>query len=492
MCVCLTSLTIKNSNMHTTYAIVIGVLSTLCYYFSMTRAFAFMHSQSPSFNGKNSRQKKKSANALRALPELIVFDLDNTLWSPELYQLRKLQRSNMYPIAHKDVKLFPAAWNVIQHIRADPDGNFVNTKFAVASRTKSVDWAHDLLKQFELEDFFHYVEIFPGDKKQHFYNLKRQSGVDFDRMLFFDDSRDGKFGNCEPVSELGVLSVHCPDGIQKESIFYNALTHFKDWYTTHRSPNTIIEKDGSISMNKPHVQNRYKGVVKMVNKEKQYGFINYFGDNSRNRDLFFHFSALKLSNKVIQVGDALSFTIARDSRTGKHAAIDIKVMGDCSGSNNVIIFPAFSMNMPFAALLANGYKTIETRNGTMFTRYTEGTKMLLHVGQRKYPDGNRHVDVMKSDGLDDQEILQLKSLPDGYEKGMLVAILELGKTYETTLDQRCDPKFQRSVVALGTDSGMRATEIKRVQYLKYGVKMPGQSGVFNVEIDVNAIPEEWL
>jgi hypothetical protein len=39
---------------------------------------------------------------------------------------------------------------------------------------------------------------------------------------------------------------------------------------------------------------------------------------------------------------------------------------------------------------------------------------------------------------------------------------------------------------------MRATEIKRVQYLKYGVKMPGQSGVFNVEIDVNAIPEEWL
>jgi len=40
----------------------------------------------------------------------------------------------------------------------------------------------------------------------------------------------------------------------------------------------------------------------------------------------------------------------------------------------------FSMNMPFAALLANGYKTLETRNGTKFTTYPEGTRMLLHVG----------------------------------------------------------------------------------------------------------------
>ncbi|KAL7540257.1 hypothetical protein ACHAXR_009978 [Thalassiosira sp. AJA248-18] len=57
--------------------------------------------------------------------------------------------------------------------------------------------------------------------------------------------------------------------------------------------------------------------------------------------------------------------------------------------------------LPSAALLSNGYKTLETRNGTMFTPYPEGTKMLLHVGQRIYPDGNRHIDVMKSGDLDD-------------------------------------------------------------------------------------------
>jgi HAD-superfamily phosphatase, subfamily IIIC len=479
--------------------LVVGVLHTLCFYFHVNRALAFMCPQSLSFHRKNNRKQNRSAeNTLQALPELIVFDLDNTLWSPELYQLRKLQKNNVYPIAHEDVKLFPAAWDVINHIRKDPLGIFVNTKFAVASRTKSVDWAQDLLKQFELEDFFHYVEIFPGDKKRHFNNLKRRSGIDFDRMLFFDDSRDGKFGNCEPVSQLGVLSVHCPDGIHKESIFHDALNHYKNWYTGHRSPNTIVEEDGKLTTNRQIIQNRYDGIVKMINKEKKYGFIGgYSCDSGRKSDIFFHFSAINSSNKAttgsVQVGDALSFTISTDSRTGKLAATDIDVMDESSGGNtNVIKYPAFSMNMPFAALLANGYKTIETRNGTMFTRYPEGTKMLLHVGRRNYPDGNRHVDVMKSGGLDDQEILKMKSLPDGYAKGMLVAILEIGKTYETTLEQRCDPTFQRSVVALGEDSGVRATEIRRVQYLKHGVKIPGQSGVFNVELDKNAIPEEWL
>ena len=32
-------------------------------------------------------------------------------------------------------------------------------------------------------------------------------------MLFFDDAKAGKYGNCEPVSKLGVMSAHCPDGL---------------------------------------------------------------------------------------------------------------------------------------------------------------------------------------------------------------------------------------------------------------------------------------
>ena len=429
-----------------------------------------------------------TSTALNTIPSLIVFDLDNTLWTPELYQLRKLQRNNQYPVAHKDVSLFPAARDIIHAIKNDPDDSFANTKFAIASRTKSVDWAHDLLEQFELKDLFHFVEIFPGDKKQHFKNLKDRSGVDYHDMLFFDDSRDGRFGNCEPVSSLGVLSVHCPNGIYEEMIWTRALEHYKDW-SSHKTPNTIVEWDHSITTKKGADPNeRHKGEVKFVNYEKRFGFIRY----GNSKDMFFHFSALPYGEEV-EVGDELTFAITADSIKGKDAATNIELSNkDSKDDDSTVEMRVFSMNLPFAALLANGYKTLETRNGTMFTPYPEGTKMLLHVGQRIYPDGDRHIDVMKSGDLDDDEIKSLKSLPSGFNKGMAVAIVELGKTFETTLEQRCDPDFQRAVAAFGADSGMRATEIKRVEYLKRGVKVSGRGGVFKSRIDKEVIPDGWL
>jgi len=429
-----------------------------------------------------------SSTTLHSLPSLVVFDLDNTLWTPELYQLRKIAQTNKYPVAHRDVTLFPAVQSLIRQIKNDREGRFANTKFAIASRTKSVDWAHDLLEQFEMKELFDCVEIFPGDKKQHFSNLKRNTGIDYGDMIFFDDARDGRYGNCEPVSHMGVLSVHCPNGICDEEIWTNALEHYKEW-SSHKTPGTIIEWDFSITTSKVADPNeRHKGEIKYINREKRFGFIQYGGRGTR--DVFFHFSALQ--GEEVDEGDELTFTISTDSRSGKEAAANIETTKKDMDDSDYVNMRVFSMNLPFAALLSNGYKTLETRNGTMFTPYPEGTKMLLHVGQRTYPDGNRHIDVMKSGGLDDDEIQQLKSLPSGFTKGMAVAIVELGKTYETTLEQRCDPDFQRAVAAFGQDSGMRATEIKRVEYLKRGVKVSGKGGCFKTKIHRDIIPDGWL
>jgi magnesium-dependent phosphatase 1 len=422
--------------------------------------------------------------AVGAVPSLVVFDLDNTLWTPELYQLRNVERTNRLPVAHVDVRLFPAAKDIIQQIR---DGNFPNTKFAIASRTKSVDWAHHLLDQFELREIFDYVEIFPGDKRRHFSNLRDTSGYEYCEMIFFDDNRDGKFGNCEPVSTLGVLSVHCPNGLSDYSIWTNALSHYRDW-SSHKTPGTIVEWDNSITIIETTDPNeRISGRVKYINREKRFGFIQPSG--RQRSDVFFHFSALPVGSDV-EEGDEITFITSTDSRRGKVAAGNIELPK--KDVDNCVNMRVFSMNMPFAALLSNGYKTIETRNGTMFTPYPEGTRMLLHVGQRTYPDRNRHIDVMKSGGLDEGVIQTLKSLPPGFSKGMAVAIVELGKTYDTTLEQRCDPDFQRAVAAFGIDSGMRATDIKRVEYLKRGVEIPARGGVFKVNIDRDVIPDGWL
>mmetsp|Transcript_9415 Transcript_9415/g.14469 ORF Transcript_9415/g.14469 Transcript_9415/m.14469 type:complete len:408 (+) Transcript_9415:248-1471(+) len=403
------------------------------------------------------------------------------------------------PVAGKDVELFPAAKRVIESIRSSPDV-WQNTSFAIASRTKSGPWAEDLLEQFGIHDFFDHTEIFPGDKKAHFQSLQQKSGIPYNEMLFFDDNRDGRYGNCVPVSELGVLSVHCPGGIHTEDVFHTGVNKFAEW---SGKPNTIVEWDGSVSQLSSSSTTTtgggklQEGTVKKVLTDKRYGFIRY--GNRGTRDLFFHFNNLPRGADSVEVGDKLRFVVADDPKNGKKMATNIQKLSSSSASSthqddddaNTVNMRVFSMNLPFAALLANGYKTLETRNGTMFTTYPEGTQMLLHVGRRTYPDGDRHLDVMRSGGLSDDEIAELKSLPSGFSRGMAVAILEIGRTLDTTLEERCDPDFQRKVGAFGADSGRRATEIRRVAYLKKGVRVSGQGGVFKARIDKSVIPDGW-
>ena len=426
-------------------------------------------------------QQKRQGIGLSSLPKLIVFDLDNTLWTPALYQLRKKKEKNFSPRAGDDVKLMDGSKEILEHFV--PKLQEQGVQFAVASRTKSVEWAYTLLKQFGIQEMMNYVEIFPGTKRKHFKNMRRTSGIEYDSMLFFDDARDGKFGNCEPISKMGVLSVHCPNGLDSVETFTTGLERYKEW---DKSSHMIVESDGTMTNVASVNAVCQKGVVRKVNEYKQYGFIRFRRGNSR--DIFFPFRNLAGNTTPIE-GQKVSFDIQLDPKSGKKMAGNV-VLED-SNSEGTVTMRCFSMNQPFASLLMNGYKTLETRNGTMFSQYVEGTQLLLHIGRRNYPDGGKHIEVMKSDGLNDDEIAALKTLPQGYGRGNVVAIVEIGRTYEVGLEDRSDPDFQRKAVAYGEDSGKMVTEIRRVMGLKRPVKLPGQSGVFNVQINPEVIPDGW-
>ena len=80
------------------------------------------------------------------------------------------------------------------------------------------------------------------------------------------------------------------------------------------------------------------------------------------------------------------------------------------------------------------HKTIESRNHTMFVPHAPGTQMVLHVGQRTYPDGGKHRELMRRHGdgdgatMSDAEIARLTSLPPQFARGNLVALVTLGET----------------------------------------------------------------
>ena len=133
------------------------------------------------------------------------------------------------------------------------------------------------------------------------------------------------------------------------------------------------------------------------------------------------------------VGLDVTVTIARDRR-GRLECTSVRLSGGGSTDDSLadgVMLRCFSMNMPFAGLLARGVKSIESRNGTMFEGVGEGSIALLHVGKRTYPDGGKHRQILGRgilgeaaiDGkpLDEAEIDELTSLPRGFERGQVSA-----------------------------------------------------------------------
>ena len=162
----------------------------------------------------------------------------------------------------------------------------------------------------------------------------------------------------------------------------------------------------------------------------------------------------------------------------------------------MVSMKAFSMNMPFAGLIAHGEKTLETRNHTMFEG-TEGQRMALHVGQRTYPDGGKHKEILREgapgisglEGMDDATIARVTSLPKGMSRGQVVAIVTLGKTTFVPVEaERSTPEVQRRCVATGAAMGRYLTEVAETEWLEEGVPMRGRPGCFDVELPERLVP----
>uniref|UniRef100_A0A0G4H0D9 Magnesium-dependent phosphatase-1 n=1 Tax=Chromera velia CCMP2878 TaxID=1169474 RepID=A0A0G4H0D9_9ALVE len=175
------------------------------------------------------------------VPRLIVFDLDNTLWTPELYELWSA------PKANRDICLFKGAEKVLAELLSDP--KWKGTRAAAASRATRTGWANNLLDTFSVTvqkegksrqgsqevpigPLFPFREVYSGSKTAHLSQIQRQSGVSYSDMIFFDDW----YENCDAVSSLGVFSVVVNDGI-KEADWEEAL---REWERLKREqPNEM-------------------------------------------------------------------------------------------------------------------------------------------------------------------------------------------------------------------------------------------------------------
>ncbi|XP_062500659.1 magnesium-dependent phosphatase 1-like isoform X2 [Corticium candelabrum] len=153
-------------------------------------------------------------------PELIVFDLDYTLWpfwvdthvSPPF---KSDGKGGAYDRNNYHIELYPDVRDLLNELAEK------EIKLAAASRTEAPAAAHDLLKELNMDNYFHYKEIYPGSKTAHFKRFRAMSGVRYIDMLFFDDEQR----NITDISRLGVTCALVHTGLTRHA-FHTAMDEF--------------------------------------------------------------------------------------------------------------------------------------------------------------------------------------------------------------------------------------------------------------------------
>lgn len=160
------------------------------------------------------------------LPKLVAFDLDGTIWTPDMYQLWgggapfKVSKNgkDLLDRSGQVVRLLGVSAQILDELQNH--GAFEDTKVAWVSCTDEPDWAEQCLSMFQTEggssigSVAHQSEIYKANKQTHFRNLKEKyPSIEFSDMLFFDNEQH----NLVSVSKLGVKCVHAPRGMEVEA-----------------------------------------------------------------------------------------------------------------------------------------------------------------------------------------------------------------------------------------------------------------------------------
>ena len=146
--------------------------------------------------------------------QLIVFDLDFTLWNAggtwcdHTFPPYKKVNNHVKDSTGSIIFLYPDTRDILKQLHEQ------NYLIAIASRTHEPTWAKELLRLFEIDQYFSLREIYPGSKIEHFNQIRHRTGIDFENMIFFDD----EMRNIHEVGTLGVNAVLVSEGINREIV----------------------------------------------------------------------------------------------------------------------------------------------------------------------------------------------------------------------------------------------------------------------------------
>ena len=174
-----------------------------------------------------------------AHPPPQAFDLDGTIWDPDMYMLwgggspfKVVSNEELRDRSNQKVRLLGISGKILDDIATLPE--WKDTIASWVSCTDEPRWADECMRKFKTPGGVPLVDrvqeqcIYKANKQSHFQDLRERTGIEFSEMLFFDNES----GNIRSVSRLGVCSVYCPDGMT-EQIWEQGI---KEWRQQKQQP----------------------------------------------------------------------------------------------------------------------------------------------------------------------------------------------------------------------------------------------------------------
>ena len=130
------------------------------------------------------------------------------------------------------VSLLGSIGNILHQLNTEEV--YKDTIVAWVSCTDEPSWADECLHKFvtttndnkpgrPLIEMAHSSQIYKANKKTHFQRLHATyPDINYNEMIFFDNES----GNIRSVSQLGVQSVYCPDGMLQK-VYDDALLEYQ-------------------------------------------------------------------------------------------------------------------------------------------------------------------------------------------------------------------------------------------------------------------------
>lgn len=183
----------------------------------------------PLHHTASSSKNIMSNGVCNILPSLIVFDLDDCLWSPEMHELYSKPIRPVHGILNPwiddpsqhvkgtigmqnnqgdTVKLYDGARRTLYELATNPI--YKNVQIAVASTSLEPTYSHACLEGLEvipgvtLRQMIHYDQIgrsgkLTSRKTTHFHEIHHESGIPYDQMIFFDGMKSKNNNNSDVV-----------------------------------------------------------------------------------------------------------------------------------------------------------------------------------------------------------------------------------------------------------------------------------------------------